>query len=53
MKSSEYKSKITIFCKDSSVRVINVVGRWSQQMATQLGQDIEMNNFWQANVVVN
>ena len=52
MKSTEYKSKITIFCKDKTTRVINVIGRWTDQSAKELAMDLESYNFFSFNVTI-
>lgn len=49
---SEYKTKITIFCKDNSTRVITCEGRYSLQMATDLGRDLEGDNFFRVEILI-
>ena len=45
-KQSDIHTKITIFCKDGSTRVINAEGNWTESMAKNLGRDIERDNYW-------
>ena len=52
MKNNENKSLITITCKDGSKRVINSVGRWSNQMAKELAIDIEGANVASVEVII-
>ena len=48
----DYKSKITINCKDNTKRIVNVIGRWSDQMAKELATDLEGSNFSSFNVII-
>lgn len=51
MKQNDFKSRITIFCKDKSTRIVNVIGRWSTDSAKQLALDLEGQNYFAHNVV--
>jgi len=40
-----FKTIITISCKDGTTRVIKAIGRWNSQSAAALGKDLEGDNF--------
>jgi len=39
------KTKIKILRKDGAFRIINAIGAWNISSASELGRDLERNNF--------
>ena len=42
---NDFTTTITISCNDGTTRVLNVIGRWNYAMASELGKDLEAENF--------
>ncbi len=51
-KEEQIKTKIVIFCRDNTRRIINVIGNYNIGMATSLGKDLERGNFKYASVSI-
>lgn len=52
MNTTEFRSRITIFCKDNTTRIVNVIGRWTSDSAKELAKDLEGQNYFAHNVVI-
>lgn len=46
------KSKITVHCKDETIRTITCIGLYTPPMAVLLGKDLEGSNFKYALVTI-
>ena len=46
------KSKITIYCKDKSVRILTSLGVYTPDKANELGKDLEGKNFFRAEALI-
>lgn len=49
---TDIKTRITLFCKDNTKRVITVIGHKTVTDATALGRDLEGNNLKYATVAI-
>lgn len=45
LKDEEYKTRITVHCKNKRKRIITVQGRWTVSMAASLGRDLEGDDY--------
>lgn len=45
MKENEIKSMLTIFCKDNTKRIVQVIGNYNMNSAILLAKDLEHENY--------
>ncbi len=50
--NTDLKSKIVVYCKDGTKRIINCIGRYSEFHAVNLGRDLEYDNYHKAEVSI-